>query len=135
MKFKEQNKRKSVTFSYDDGVVQDIRLIELLNRYGLKCTFNLNSALLGKPGLLIRENQRICHYKVHPEDVKYIYEDVAAFEYGSDKQNRLEENRHSGSVNHYVGGLIFRILRARMLPFWQVFLRKPIYRKHRRLCE
>ena len=50
-------------------------------------------------------------------------------------QNRLEENRHSGSVNHYVGGLIFRILRARMLPFWQVFLRKPIYRKHRRLCE
>lgn len=74
MKFKEQNKRKSVTFSYDDGVVQDIRLIELLNRYGLKCTFNLNSALLGKPGLLIRENQRICHYKVHPEDVKYIYE-------------------------------------------------------------
>lgn len=64
-------------------------------------------------------------------DIKYIYEDVAAFEYGSDKLNRLEENRHSGSVNHYVGGLIFRILRARMLPFWQVFLRKPIYRKHR----
>ena len=74
MKFKEQNKRKAITFSYDDGVTQDIRLIELLNKYGLKCTFNLNSELLGKPGILIRENQRISHYKVHPQDVKYIYD-------------------------------------------------------------
>jgi len=36
-------KRKALTFSYDDGVVQDIRLAQLLNRHGLKCTFNLNS--------------------------------------------------------------------------------------------
>lgn len=33
---------KAVTFSYDDGVTQDIRLVEILNRYGLKATFNLN---------------------------------------------------------------------------------------------
>ena len=33
-------KKKTVTFSYDDGITQDIRLIELLNKYGLKCTFN-----------------------------------------------------------------------------------------------
>ena len=52
---------KAVTFSYDDGVTQDIRLIELLNQYGLKCTFNLNSELLGKKGILIRENKRIAH--------------------------------------------------------------------------
>lgn len=74
MKFKEQNKRKAVTFSYDDGVVQDIRLIELLNKYGLKSTFNLNSELLGDSGILIRENKRISHYKVHQKDVKYIYD-------------------------------------------------------------
>jgi len=68
------NKRKAVTFSYDDGVTQDIRLIELLNKYGLKCTFNLNSELLGKKGILTREGQRISHYKVHPEDIKSVYE-------------------------------------------------------------
>lgn len=68
------NKRKAVTFSYDDGVTQDIRLIELLNKYGLKCTFNLNSELLGQRGMLIREGQRISHYKIHPEDVKSVYE-------------------------------------------------------------
>ena len=39
-------KMKAVTFSYDDGVTQDIRLIELLNKYGLKCTFNLTGKTL-----------------------------------------------------------------------------------------
>jgi len=37
--------RKAVTFSYDDGNTQDIRLVELFNQYGMKCTFNLNSGL------------------------------------------------------------------------------------------
>lgn len=74
MNFKDQNKRKAVTFSYDDGVTQDIRLIELLNKYGLKCTFNINSELLGKKGTLTQDGQRISHYKIHPEDVKYIYD-------------------------------------------------------------
>ena len=74
MNFTQSNKRKAITFSYDDGITQDIRLIELLSKYNLKCTFNLNSELLGKKGILIRENQRIAHYKVHPEDVKYVYD-------------------------------------------------------------
>ena len=66
-------KLKAVTFSYDDGVTQDIRLIELLNKYGLKCTFNLNSELLGSTGISTREEPRISHYKIHPEDVKSVY--------------------------------------------------------------
>ena len=74
MFFREQVKKKAITFSYDDGVVQDIRLIELLNKYGLKCTFNLNSELLSKKGMLICEGKRIAHYKIHTEDVKHIYE-------------------------------------------------------------
>lgn len=73
MQFKNQAKQKAITFSYDDGVTQDIRLIELLNKYNLKCTFNLNSDLLGKPGTLIRENQRVSHYKICSKDVREIY--------------------------------------------------------------
>lgn len=68
------HRQKAITFSYDDGVTQDIRLIELLNKYGLKCTFNLNSELLGQSGILPREGQRISHYKLHPEDVKSVYD-------------------------------------------------------------
>lgn len=64
---------KILTFSYDDGVTQDVRLIELFNKYGMKATFNLNSALLGKPGELIREGNHVWHNKVAPEDVRSIY--------------------------------------------------------------
>jgi peptidoglycan-N-acetylglucosamine deacetylase len=39
------NKLKAVTFSYDDGVIQDRRFVDLLNKYQLKCTFNLNSGI------------------------------------------------------------------------------------------
>ena len=68
-------KKKAVTFSYDDGVTQDFRLVELLNKYGLKCTFNINSELLGTHGRLIRNGgMKISHYKVHPDHVKMLYE-------------------------------------------------------------
>ena len=39
------NRLKALTFSYDDGVVQDRRLVDIFNRYHLKCTFNLNSGI------------------------------------------------------------------------------------------
>ena len=39
-------KRKAFNITYDDGVTQDIRFVSLLNRYGLKGTFNLNSGLM-----------------------------------------------------------------------------------------
>ncbi len=35
--------RKAVTLSYDDGVAQDIRLIDIMSKNGLKGTFNINS--------------------------------------------------------------------------------------------
>lgn len=65
---------KALTFSFDDGVTQDVRLIEILNRYGLKCTFNLNSDLLGRDGALVRMGREVTHIKNKPEDIKYIYE-------------------------------------------------------------
>ena len=39
-------KPKAVTFSYDDGVREDIQLVEIINRHGIKCTFNLNNDIL-----------------------------------------------------------------------------------------
>lgn len=36
---------KAVTLSYDDGVEQDVRLIEIMKKHGLKGTFNLNSGV------------------------------------------------------------------------------------------
>ena len=67
-------KKKAVTFSFDDGVTQDIRLIEILNKYGLKGTFNLDSALLGLPGALNRDWGKVNHTKVKASEVKALYE-------------------------------------------------------------
>ena len=36
-------KPKAVTFSYDDGKPQDVRLAAIFDKYGMKCTFNFNS--------------------------------------------------------------------------------------------
>ena len=75
MNFKESGKLKAVTFSYDDGTTQDIQLVELLNKYNLKCTFNLNSDKLGMQKILSRSNgQRFAFYRLNADDVKSLYE-------------------------------------------------------------
>lgn len=68
-----QGKMKALTFSYDDGVTQDKRLIELFNKYGMKATFNLNSGTLGRKDTLEREGVIVGHEKVTAEDIKHIY--------------------------------------------------------------
>jgi len=42
-------KAKAFTLSYDDGVRQDKRLAEIFNKNGLKCTFNINTAIYDAP--------------------------------------------------------------------------------------
>lgn len=69
-------KMKAITFSYDDGVTQDRRLVEIFNKYGLKATFNINSELLGKSGSLnslIIRGKVIDHNKIEPEEVGTLY--------------------------------------------------------------
>lgn len=50
--FYPNQKRKAVTFSYDDARVEDRKLVELLNQYGAKGTFHLNSANFGRVNFL-----------------------------------------------------------------------------------
>ena len=71
---------KMVTFSYDDGVTQDQRLIELLNKYGLKATFNLNSLLCGTARVLTYEDTSVSQARPLLSEIPRIYEghEVAA---------------------------------------------------------
>ena len=67
-------KLKAITFSYDDGITQDIRLVELFDKYGLKGTFNLNSELAGTTGRIsadkivdtYRNHEVAVHTLTHP---------------------------------------------------------------------
>ncbi len=45
-----EGKLKAVTFSFDDGCREDIKLAELLDSYGCKCTFNVCSGFIKNPG-------------------------------------------------------------------------------------
>ncbi len=56
---------KALTFSYDDGISQDIRLIDLFQKHGLRATFNLNSGLLGE-----QKN----HRRLQAEEVRALYD-------------------------------------------------------------
>ncbi len=73
-------KSKAITFSFDDGVTQDSDLIKILDDYGLKATFNLNSGFLGGHWSLKVGSVPVVHNKILPEKVKDIYKnhEVAA---------------------------------------------------------
>ena len=65
---------KYLTFSFDDGVEQDKRLIGIFDKYSLKATFNLNSEYLGVSGSLKYENTKtVDHNKIRPEEVRGVY--------------------------------------------------------------
>lgn len=66
-----QGKAKALTLSYDDGVEQDARLIEIMNHFGLKGTFNLNSGLYAQEGT-IYETGRV-HRRLTRQQVTALY--------------------------------------------------------------
>lgn len=63
-------KPKAITLSYDDGVAEDIRFIELMKKYGFKGTFNLSYNR-------IAENKEIPagkrHRKLTAEEIRKVY--------------------------------------------------------------
>ena len=67
-------KMKAITFSYDDCTTQDIKLVELFNKYDIKATFNVNSELLGQSGELVRQGVKVGHNKLPTNQIKKIYE-------------------------------------------------------------
>lgn len=62
---------KAVTFSYDDGIEQDRRLVELLNYYGMKCTFNLNTGIQSPDSYFEIKGTRI--HRMNQEGLAELY--------------------------------------------------------------
>lgn len=72
MRFPE-GKKRALTLSYDDGVEQDIRLIEIMKKYGLKGTFNLNSGLYAPEGTVYPKGT--IHRRMTKKQVTELYKD------------------------------------------------------------
>ena len=103
---------KALTLSYDDGVVQDERMIALLDRNGIKATFNLNSGLYptsdtvfaeGDPNRKLTKEQATmlytdCGHEVAMHGLTHAFmeklpNDCALFEALEDRKN-LEQQFH-----------------------------------------
>ncbi|MCI9338732.1 MAG: polysaccharide deacetylase family protein [Lachnospiraceae bacterium] len=68
-----KGKTKALTLSYDDGVEQDIRLMEIMDQNGLKGTFNLNSGLFAPEGTVYPEGT--IHRRLTAKQVSQVYAD------------------------------------------------------------
>ena len=66
-------KKKAVTFSYDDGVTQDRRLVEMMNTYGVKGTFNLNSGMQSYANVWEHPKGLLIH-RMNTEGLKELYQ-------------------------------------------------------------
>ena len=93
-KLYKDGKKRAVTFSFDDGNPQDIRLADIFNKYGLKCTFNLSGGKCKNPTYRIKEDgvsywdgsnelrqaysghEIACHGYLHPHYSEYTDKEV-----------------------------------------------------------
>lgn len=111
---------KNVTFSFDDGVFQDKKIIEIFDEYGIKGTFNLNSGMMtpesswdfkGKRARRIdisevpevyKNHEPAVHFLTHPFPTKLSDEELD-FEILEDKKNleRIFEREIVGSAYPY----------------------------------
>ncbi len=55
-------RNKAVTLSYDDGTIHDRQLVSLLDTYGIRASFHLNSGKLGTHGYL------------RPDEIRSLYD-------------------------------------------------------------
>lgn len=68
-----EGKRKALTLSYDDGIVYDRRLVELMDRHGVKGTFNLNTALLGRNCTIKIDGKDVEDSVIGAEEIPQLY--------------------------------------------------------------
>lgn len=62
---------KYVTFSFDDGIEQDVRFVKELNRYGFKATFNINTGIQTRANTWVNEGVEI--HRMNINGLKELY--------------------------------------------------------------
>lgn len=115
-------KSKAFNISYDDGVIQDIRFVELLGRYGLKGTFNLNYGLMHQDftwehecGMTVR--------RLREQEVASVYEghEIASHSYSHpyfDNMPETEILKELGADKFFLERLTGREVAGYATPFY-----------------
>ena len=83
---------KYVTFSFDDGVEQDERFIGMLNEYGFKATFNINTGIQSRANCWVNEGVEIHRMNIRGLKDLYAGHEVAAHTLTHPFLNKLDED-------------------------------------------
>jgi peptidoglycan/xylan/chitin deacetylase (PgdA/CDA1 family) len=117
--------QKYFTMSFDDGLEQDKKIIQILNRYGLKCTFNLNAGLTGTKNRVGRigdigfltypESSRGFktwfksndHHRIPTDEIAQVYEgfEIASHSYGHEALAAIRPEKMEESIRNDIEAL------------------------------
>lgn len=117
-----EGRRKAFNISYDDGVIQDIRFVELLNRYGLKGTFNLNFGLM-RCGFTWDHECGMTVRRIPEDQVVTVYQghEIASHSYSHpyfDNADETEILKELGSDKFFLERLTGREVAGYATPFY-----------------
>lgn len=88
-------KTRAITLSFDDGHIDDRKMVDILNKYGIKCTFNLVS------GKIDREDSRV---KFEEFEQLYKGHEIASHTFTHPHLNNLD-----------MGGIAYEVIKDREL--------------------
>lgn len=83
---------KFVTFSFDDGVEQDRRFVALLNEYGYRCTFNINTGIQSRANMWVNEGVEIHRMNIAGLEELYAGHEVAVHSLTHPRLEMLDED-------------------------------------------
>lgn len=93
------NKLKALTFSFDDGVMNDLRFAKLLNKYGMKATFNINTGKMTTENKWIYKDTIVSHLTFN--DMKEAYEghEIASHTFSHPFPDRIDYKTYANEVS------------------------------------
>ena len=110
--------KKYFTLSFDDGLEQDKRVLDLMKKYGLKGTFNLNSGMFGLQGEVkgvgtfsfqdceagVRHHwpfSYVPHNRIPENEIRDVYADmeIATHGYRHEPLGKVKEDLMYNSIN------------------------------------
>ena len=108
---------KYFTVSFDDGLEQDKRIIQLMNQYGIKGTFNLNAGVFGLQGYIKRIGNigfqdtevrkkfllwdGVEHYRIPEDEIAQVYagQEIASHGYMHENMRKLGYEKAKESIS------------------------------------
>ena len=69
-----EGKNKALTLSYDDGIIHDRKLVQMMNEYGIRGTFNLNSGIFSFEETVEKNGEETDFSRIAAQEVKTLFE-------------------------------------------------------------